>query len=149
MINKNKMNYAKILLVEDNIADIRITKEILKDYRIPIDLYVVRDGAEAIDFLKKRGKHETAKTPHLILLDLNLPKKNGFEVLKEIKQDQELRRIPVAILTVSDTEEDLMKAYNLHANCYIIKPLEMKEFYRIVESIMNFWFITVKQPENQ
>ncbi|MHA2392269.1 MAG: response regulator [Promethearchaeota archaeon] len=149
MINKNKKNYAKILLVEDNIADIRITKEILQDYRIPIDLFVVRDGAEAINFLQKKGKFINAKTPHLILLDLNLPKKNGFEVLKEIKQDEELRRIPVAILTVSDTEEDLIKAYSLHANCYIIKPLEMKEFYRIVESIINFWFITVKQPEKQ
>lgn len=146
MINNYKKNHAAILLIEDNIADIRIIQEILQDYKIMINLFVVRDGVEAIDFLKKRGKYVNVQTPHLILLDLNLPKKNGFEVLKEIKEDRDLRRIPVSILTVSDAEDDLLKAYDLHANCYIIKPLEIKEFYRIFESIINFWFLTIKRP---
>jgi CheY-like chemotaxis protein len=104
---------------------------------------VVRDGVEVINFLKKRGKYSNASKPNLILLDLNLPKRNGFEVLEEIKQDEELKRIPVVILTVSDVKEDLIKAYNLHANSYVIKPLEMKEFYRIINSIVDFWFTIV------
>ncbi|MFX0081139.1 MAG: response regulator [Candidatus Hodarchaeota archaeon] len=146
-MNDYKKVDAKILLVEDNIADIRITKEIVQDYKLVNNLYIVRDGVEAIDFLRKKGKYSEVDTPNLILLDLNLPKKNGFEVLQEIKQDEKLKRIPVVILTVSDVEEDLIKAYNLHANCYVIKPLEMKEFYKIVESIVYFWFKIVKHPE--
>jgi len=138
---------AKILLVEDNAADIRLTKEVLQERKMVSSLDVVRDGVEALDFLKKRGKYSHVNTPNLILLDLNLPKRNGFEVLEEIKRDQDLKRIPVVILTVSDANEDLIKAYNLHANCYIIKPLEMKEFYRIITSIVIFWFRIVKHIE--
>ena len=144
-----KITKAKILLVEDNAADIRLTKKVLQENKIVSSLDIVRDGVEAIDFLKKRGKFSNASKPNLILLDLNLPKRNGFDVLKEMKHDEELKRIPVVILTVSDVREDLIKAYNLHANCYIIKPLEMKEFYRIINSIINFWFTVVKHFEDE
>jgi len=147
-MNEYKRTKAKILLVEDNVADIRLTKKVLQESKIVSSLDIVRDGAEAIDFLKKRGKFSNASKPNLILLDLNLPKRNGFEVLEEMKHDEELKRIPVVILTVSDVREDLIKAYNLHANCYVIKPLEMKEFYRIINSIVNFWFTVVKHFED-
>ncbi len=143
-MNEYKKIKAKILLVEDNAADIRLTKEVLQERKMVSSLDVVRDGVEVIDFLKKKGKYSNANTPNLILLDLNLPKRNGFEVLEEIKRDEELKRIPVVILTVSDANEDLVKAYNLHANCYVIKPLEMKEFSRIINSIVIFWFRIVK-----
>ncbi len=136
---------AKILLVEDNAADIRLTKEVLEENKIVSNLEVVRDGVEAIEFLKKQGKYSNVDKPNLILLDLNLPKRNGFYVLEEIKKMEELKRIPIVILTVSDAKEDLLKAYDLHANCYVIKPLEMKEFSRIINSIVNFWFTIVKQ----
>ena len=143
-MNEYKRIKVKILLVEDNAADIRLTKEVLQKGGIVSNVDIVRDGVEAIDFLKKKGKFSSVSTPNLILLDLNLPKRNGFEVLEEIKQDEELKRIPVVVLTISDSNEDLIKAYNLHANCYVIKPLEMKEFYRIINSIMIFWFRIVK-----
>jgi len=142
-VNEYKRIKGKILLVEDNAADIRLTKEVLQENKIVSSIDVVRDGVEVINFLKKRGKYSNASKPNLILLDLNLPKRNGFEVLEEIKQDEELKRIPVVILTVSDVKEDLIKAYNLHANSYVIKPLEMKEFYRIINSIVDFWFTIV------
>jgi len=143
-VNEYKRVKAKILLVEDNAADIRLTKEVLQENKIVNSLDVVRDGVEAIEFLKRRGKYSNANKPNLILLDLNLPKRNGFYVLEEIKKDGELKRIPIVILTVSDAKDDLIKAYNLHANCYVIKPLEMKNFYRIINSIVNFWFTIVK-----
>ncbi len=136
---------AKILLVEDNAADIRLTKEVLEQNKIVSNLDVVRDGVEAIEFLKRQGKFNDVDRPNLILLDLNLPKRNGFYVLEEIKKMEELKRIPIVILTVSDAKEDLIKAYDLHANCYVIKPLEMKEFSKIINSIVNFWFTIVKQ----
>jgi len=136
---------AKILLVEDNAADIRLTQEVLQENKIVSSLDVVRDGVEAIEFLTKQGKYSNADKPNLILLDLNLPKRNGFFVLEEIKRHEELKRIPIVILTVSDAKEDLIKAYNLHANCYVIKPLEMKQFSKIINSIVNFWFTIVKQ----
>ena len=143
-MNEFKKVKAKILLVEDNTADIRLTKEVLQENKIVGKLDVVRDGVEAIEFLKKRGKYSNVKRPNLIILDLNLPKRNGFYVLEEIKREEELKRIPVVILTVSDNRDDLIKAYDLHANCYVIKPLEMQEFYRIINSIVNFWFTVVK-----
>lgn len=139
--NKVKAN---ILLVEDNSADIRLTKEVLQQNKIVKNLDVVRDGAEAIEFLKKHGKFSNAIRPNLIILDLNLPKRNGFYVLEEIKKHDELKRIPVVILTVSDAYEDLIRAYDLHANCYVIKPLEMKDFSKKINSIVNFWFKVVK-----
>ena len=144
-MNENKIVKAKILLVEDNAADIRLTKEILQGNNIVKSLDIVRDGVDAIEFLTKQGKYSKVTKPNLILLDLNLPKRNGFHVLEEIKKHEELKRIPVVILTISDAKEDLIKAYNLHANCYIIKPLEMKEFSQILNSIVNFWFKIVKQ----
>ncbi|MFX0005027.1 MAG: response regulator [Candidatus Hodarchaeota archaeon] len=149
MSNNYKKVKAKILLIEDNAADIRLTKEVLQHRKIVSSLDIARDGVEALDFLKKRGKFANVNRPNLILLDLNLPKKNGFEVLEEIKKDEELKRIPVVILTVSDVKEDLIKAYNLHANCYVIKPLEMKEFYRIINSIVVFWFRIAMQIEDE
>ncbi|MFX1388738.1 MAG: response regulator [Promethearchaeota archaeon] len=139
--NKIKAN---ILLVEDNSADIRLTKEVLQHNKVVKNLDVVRDGSEAIEFLKKHGKFSNAVRPNLIILDLNLPKRNGFYVLEEIKKHDELKRIPVVILTVSDAKEDLIKAYDLHANCYVIKPLEMREFSRKINSIVDFWFRVVK-----
>ncbi|MFX0072332.1 MAG: response regulator [Candidatus Hermodarchaeota archaeon] len=143
-MNEYKKVKARILLVEDNAADIRLTREVLQENKIVNSLDVVRDGTEAIDFLKKRGKFIKAIRPNLIILDLNLPKRDGFYVLEEVKKDEELKRIPVVILTVSDNRDDLIKAYDLHANCYVLKPLEMKEFHRIINSIVNFWFTIVK-----
>jgi len=148
-VNEYKKIKAKILLIEDNAADIRLTKEVLQDNKIVRTLDVVRNGVEAIDFLRKIGKFSTTSKPNLILLDLNLPKRNGFEVLEIVKQDKELRRIPIVILTVSDAKEDLIKAYNLHANSYVIKPLEMKEFHKIINSIVNYWFTIVKHFEDE
>ena len=148
-MNEYNRTKAKILLIEDNAADIRLTKEVLQESKIVNSLDVVRDGVEAIDFLKKRGKFSNTSKPNLILLDLNLPKRNGFEVLEIIKQDKELKRIPIVILTVSNAKEDLIKAYNLHANSYVIKPLEMKEFYKIINSIVDFWFTIVKHFEDE
>lgn len=148
MVNNYKVTEPKILLVEDNAADIRLTEKALQNSQIVSIMHIARDGVEAIDFLKKRGKFSNASSPNLIFLDLNLPKKNGFEVLKEIKQNEDLKRIPVVILTISDSEEDIKKAYNLHTNCYIIKPLEIKDFYKVVNSIIDFWFKIVKFPED-
>ena len=143
MVNKKKNNF-KILLVEDNPADVRLTKEAIQKSELVSQLDVVKDGVEAINYLKKFKKDSHAVHPDLILLDLNLPKKNGLEVLKEIKDDEDLRRIPVVVLTISSNEEDLLKAYDLHANCFINKPLNIKEFYIIVEFICTFWFKVVK-----
>ena len=137
-------NAFKILLVEDNPADIRLTEEAITESKINSVLYNVKDGVEAINFLKKSGKYSKVCRPDLILLDLNLPKKNGLEVLKDIKQDNDLRRIPVVVLTISANEEDLIKAYNLHANAFVNKPLEIKEFYRFIKSLEDFWFKVVK-----
>lgn len=148
-MNEYKKIKAKILLVEDNAADIRLTEEVLQENKIVKNLDVVRDGVEAIEFLKRQGKYSNVTKPNLILLDLNLPKRNGFHVLEEIKKTEELKRIPIVILTVSDAKEDLVKAYNLHANCYVIKPLEMQEFSKIINSIVNFWFTVVKQFDDE
>jgi len=134
----------RILIVEDNPADIRLTKVAIQKSEIGCQLDVVKDGVEALNFLKKLGKYSKVDLPDLILLDLNLPKKNGLEVLKEIKEDEDLKRIPVVVLTISSNEEDLIKAYNLHANSYINKPLDIREFYTIVEFICLYWFKVVK-----
>jgi len=143
MVEENKKAF-KILLVEDNPADIRLTEEAIHESKIDTELHIVKDGVEAINFLKKLGKYSKACRPDLILLDLNLPRKNGLEVLKEIKEDENLKRIPVVILTISSNEEDLIKAYNLHANSFVNKPLEIKDFYKIVKAIEDFWFKVVK-----
>lgn len=136
----------EILLVEDNMADVRLTKEVLKDSKIKNNLHFVMDGVEAVSFLRKEGKYKDAPKPDLVLLDLNLPKKDGREVLKEIKNDEILKRIPVVILTTSKAEQDILKSYNLHANCYITKPVDLEQFITVVKSIEEFWFTIVKLP---
>lgn len=143
---KNEMTPIEILLVEDNPGDARLAKEALKDSKLKNNLFVVEDGEEAMKFLKKDGKYKDVKRPDLILLDLNLPKKDGREVLKEIKTDENLKRIPVVILTMSKSEEDIFKSYNLHANCFITKPIDLNQFIKVVQSIEEFWLTIVKLP---
>jgi chemotaxis family two-component system response regulator Rcp1 len=136
----------KILLVEDNPGDVRLTREALRDGKIYNNLYVARDGVEAMAFLRKTGQYAHAPRPDLILLDLNLPRKDGHEVLAEVKTDETLRRIPVVILTTSQAEEDIIKTYDLHVNCYITKPVDLDQFVKIVKSIEDFWLTIVKLP---
>lgn len=136
----------EILLVEDNPADVRLTQEALKDGKLLNTLSVVGDGVEAIAFLRRQGKYADAPRPDLILLDLNLPKKDGREVLAEIKTDETLKSIPVVVLTVSKAEEDILKTYKLHANCYITKPVDLDQFISVTQSIEDFWFSIVKLP---
>lgn len=140
------MEAIQILLVEDNPGDVRLTEEALKDSKVHIRLDVVMDGVEAMDFLRRTGKYANASRPDIILLDLNLPRKDGRTVLAEIKEDELLRRIPVVILTTSDDEHDILRSYDLHANCYITKPLDLRQFATIVKTIENFWFQIVKLP---
>jgi two-component system, chemotaxis family, response regulator Rcp1 len=136
----------QVLLVEDNPGDVRLTKEALKEGKLLNQLTVVGDGVEALSFLRQEGKYADALQPELILLDLNLPKKDGREVLAEIKADSKLRRIPVVVLTTSSAEEDILKIYDLHANCYITKPVDLEQFMGVVKSIEDFWVSVVKLP---
>lgn len=136
----------RILLVEDNPGDVRLTREALKEAKVNNQLFVVEDGVEAMAFLRSEGEYADAPRPDLILLDLNLPKKDGREVLEEIKQDLELKRIPVVVLTTSRAEEDILKSYNLHANCYVTKPVDLDQFINIVKSIEDFWLTIVRLP---
>ena len=136
----------QVLLVEDNPGDVRLTKEALKEGKLLNQLTVVGDGVEALSFLRQEGKYADALQPELILLDLNLPKKDGREVLAEIKADPKLRRIPVVVLTTSSAEEDILKIYDLHANCYITKPVDLEQFMGVVKSIEDFWVSVVKLP---
>ncbi len=135
-----------ILMVEDSPTDVLITREALNHAKILNHLYVVEDGVEALVFLRKQGQYANVPRPGLILLDLNLPKKNGREVLAEIKTDEALKTIPVVILTTSKAEEDVLKAYNLNANCYVIKPVDFAAFAEVVRSIRHFWFSVVTLP---
>ena len=135
-----------ILLVEDNPGDVRLTRESLADNKIMVNMDVASDGVEAMAFLRKQGKYKDAPEPDLILLDLNLPLKDGREVLSDIKNDPELHRIPVVILTTSAAESDIIKSYNLHANAYVTKPLDIEQFSRITRSIEEFWLTIVKLP---
>ena len=136
----------EILLVEDNPGDVRLVKESLKDIKVLNNLRVAKDGQEALDFLHREGDYAEAPHPDLILLDLNLPKKDGREVLAEIKADKDLKRIPVVVLTTSKAEEDILKSYNLQANCYITKPVDFDEFIKVIKSIKDFWLTIVKLP---
>ena len=136
----------EILLVEDNPADVRLTMETIKDYKVKNRLEVVGNGVDAMDFLRKKGKFANKMRPDLILLDLNLPGKDGREVLAEIKADPDLCSIPVVVLTSSEAEQDIIKAYNLHVNCYITKPVDLTEFVKVVKSIEDFWLTIVKLP---
>lgn len=137
-----------ILLVEDSAGDVRLTVEALREGKILNTLSVARDGVEALAFLHKEGKYANAPRPDLILLDLNLPRKDGREVLTEIKADDSLKRIPVVVLTTSQAEQDILKTYNLHANCYVVKPVELEEFMVVVQSIESFWLRIVKLPSD-
>jgi two-component system response regulator len=137
----------EILLVEDNPGDVELTREALDDAKVANRLSVVDDGADAVDFLCRRGKFKDAPRPDIILLDLNLPKKDGRQVLSEIKADADLAQIPVVVLTTSQAEEDILRAYQLHANCYITKPVDFNQFLRIVATIEEFWLTVVKLPK--
>ncbi len=146
MYEKSDSQGIEILLVEDNPGDVRLTREALKDGKIVNNLHVAEDGVDALAFLRREGKYHNAVRPELILLDLNLPKKDGREVLAEIKADKALKCIPVVILTSSAAEQDIVKSYNLHANCYVTKPVDLDQFINVVKSIEHFWLTVVKLP---
>jgi CheY-like chemotaxis protein len=147
MNTEDKCRPIEILLVEDNPGDVRLTQENFKDSKIRNNLYVVNDGVEAMAFLLREGKFGDAARPDLILLDLNLPKKDGREVLAEIKADEDLKQIPVVILTISKAEEDVLRTYNLHANCYITKPIGLEQFAKVVRAVESFWLSIVTLPQ--
>lgn len=138
----------EILLVEDNPGDVRLTREALNEGKVHNNLNVTKDGEEAMAYLRKEGVYHRATCPDLILLDLNLPKMDGREVLAAIKADESLRRIPVVILTTSHDEADILKTYDLHANCYITKPVDLTQFLAVVQAIEDFWFTVVKLPHH-
>lgn len=148
MNTQNNVKPIDILLVEDNPGDVRLTQEVLKEAKVKNEIHVVYDGVEALEFLRREGRYKNASKPDLILLDLNLPRKTGHEVLAEIKTDDDLRRIPVVMLTVSKDEEDIIKSYNLYANCFITKPVDLNQFLNVVKAIEDFWLSIVKLPPN-
>ena len=139
----------KILLVEDNAGDVELAREALESSKFLNELHVVEDGVYAIDFLKKRKAYKDVPRPDIILLDLNLPRLDGRAVLKEIKQDDALKTIPVVVLTTSRAEEDILRSYKLHANCYITKPLDLQQFFNVVKNIKEFWMSIVKLPPSE
>jgi CheY-like chemotaxis protein len=145
-MENNLANLIDILIVEDNAGDARLIKEVFNETKVCNSLYFVKDGVEVMDFLRGKGKYKGVPLPDLIILDLNLPKKDGREVLEEIKTDEKLKHIPVVIMTISQAEEDIFKSYNLHANCYVTKPIDLAQFTRVVKSIESFWFSVVKLP---
>ncbi len=150
--DENKRIEAKpvdILLVEDNPADVRLTKEALKDAKVLNEVYIARDGVEAMAFLHRAAPFSEVPVPDLILLDLNLPRKDGREVLAEIKKDSKLMRIPVVVLTTSKADEDIIKSYNLHANAYVTKPVDLNRFIEIIHTMEEFWFTVVKLPPKE
>ena len=136
----------QILIVEDNPADARLVREVMRDSKVLNEIHWVPDGVEALDFLYRRGKHAGAPRPNLIFLDLNMPRKDGRAVLAEVKADEVLRRIPVVVMTSSQAEEDVARAYDAHANCYIRKPIDFQQFHQVVKTLENFWFATVELP---
>ncbi len=138
--------HVEILLVEDNPGDVRLTQEVLEETQVANNLHIAWDGVEALDFLKQTGEFADVPRPDLILLDLNLPKMDGRELLERIKSDDKLKHIPVLVLTTSEAEEDILKAYNLHANCYIVKPLDLDKFIEIIQAIENFWLKIAELP---
>lgn len=140
------MSSIEILLIEDNPGDVRLTVEALKESKVCNNLNVVNDGTQAMAYLRREAQYADAVRPDLILLDLNLPGKDGREVLSEVKSDGELRRIPVVVLTTSAAEQDILRTYELHANCYITKPVDLEQFIKIVQEIQDFWFTIVKLP---
>lgn len=146
MKTREAVNPIEILFVEDNPGDVRLTLEAMKENKMYINTHVVEDGVEAMAFLHREGKYSGAPRPDLILLDLNLPKKDGREVLAEVKADADLKRIPVVILTTSQAEEDIIRTYELHANCYVTKPVDLDQFIRVVKYIEEFWLTIVRLP---
>ena len=140
--------HCKILLIEDNPGDARLVREALKDLHVSHELQVAPDGIQAMEDLRRINKNRTEIRPDIILLDLNLPKKSGLEILSEIKSDEVLKRIPVIILTASQNQDDIREAYNRHANCYIIKPLGLKEFFEIISSLEKLWLNIASLPES-
>ncbi|MBI5951152.1 MAG: response regulator [Chloroflexi bacterium] len=149
MTPQNMLMPIEILLVEDNQADVRLTQEALKEEKLHINLSVVNDGVEALAFLRREGRYASVLRPDIVLLDLNLPRKDGREVLEEIKNDPNLMAMPVVVLTTSDAEKDILESYELHANCYIVKPLDLNQFSKVVKSIEEFWLTIVKLPLKQ
>ena len=148
MIDNRTLKPIDVLLVEDNPGDVRLTQEALKEGKLLINLSVATDGLEALAFLRREGTHGEAPTPDLILLDLNLPKKDGREVLQEIKTDDQLKRIPVVVLTTSEADADILETYGNHANCYLTKPVDMGQFLEIVMILEEFWLTIVKLPSH-
>ncbi len=138
----------EILLVEDNPGDERLTREALREGKVYHNLHWVKDGVQAMEFLRRQGKYASVPRPDIVLLDLNLPRKDGREVLEEIKTDEDLKRIPVVVLTTSKAEEDVLRTYNLHANCYVTKPVDLEKFIVVVKSIDVFWLTVVTLPPN-
>ncbi|MEM7796009.1 MAG: response regulator [Cyanobacteria bacterium P01_C01_bin.118] len=145
-MNTNESMSIDVLLVEDSPSDAKLTAKTFQKAKVLNNLHIVEDGVEAMDFLRRVGDYQDAPRPDLILLDLNLPKKDGRKVLAEIKDDPELCNIPVVVLTTSEAEEDILRSYALRANCYITKPVTLKQFIRVVESIEEFWLTVVKLP---
>jgi two-component system response regulator len=145
-MTKNQIRPVEILLVEDNPADILMTREAFEQAKMINTIHVVEDGVQAMSFLRREGKYASFPPPDLILLDLNLPRKNGREVLAEIKADEILNTIPVAVLTTSNAEKDVIESYGLHANCYIVKPVQFENFVQAAQNIQNFWFSVVTLP---
>jgi len=146
MVDDNRP--VEILLVEDNPGDERLTREALKEGKVYSNLHWVKDGVEAMEFLRRSGRYQDVPRPDIVLLDLNLPKKDGREVLQDIKNDPELKRIPVVVLTTSKAEEDVLRTYDLHANCYVTKPVDLEKFIVVVKSIDRFWLTVVTLPPN-
>ncbi|MGO8805053.1 MAG: response regulator [Candidatus Bathyarchaeia archaeon] len=145
----NEVRPVDILLVEDNPGDVRLTKEALKDAKVLNEIFIARDGVEAMEFLHRKGQFSNVPQPDLILLDLNLPRKDGRQVLAEIKEDPILKHIPVVVLTTSKADEDIIKTYNLHANAYITKPVDLNRFAEIIHILNEFWFTIVKLPPKE
>lgn len=149
LVNRAAVAPVEILLVEDNPGDVRLTLEMFKEAKVANKITAVGDGVEAMAYLRREGKYAGAIRPGLILLDLNLPRKDGREVLREIKRDEDLKTIPIVVLTTSRAEEDVLKIYNLHANCYITKPVDLSQFMKVVQSIEEFWLTVVKLPNGR
>ena len=147
-MSSNNLRAAEVLLVEDSPGDVRLTREALKEGKVRNNLSVVNDGVEAMEFLRRQGKYAEAPRPDIVLLDLNMPRKDGREVLAEMKSDESLKRIPVVILTTSEAEQDILKTYDLHANCYLTKPVDLEQFISIVKSVEDFWLTIVQLPRN-
>jgi two-component system, chemotaxis family, response regulator Rcp1 len=145
-MNSKGVKLIDILVVEDNPGDARLIMEALKSNKIYNSLHITTDGVEAMEFLHREGKFTNVPRPDLIFLDLNLPRKDGREVLAEIKSDERYKQIPVVIMTMSQSEEDILKSYSLHANCYVKKPIDLDQFVKVIESIEDFWFSLVKLP---